>query len=198
MKLSEFYIKTNNDFESPLYSEFKCLDIHNFVVLDTETTGMNARDEVIELAVVGMDGSVLYDSTFSPTVMVSPGAAAVNHLNNELLYYSPNFADEWQKIKASIGDKTILGHNLAFDKTMVRQTAQRYGINPNESDELFKDYYDSWRIAKKYIDTKSYSLENLSHLLGIKRKETHRACDDCIMTLEFLNRLEYLLKNRQI
>lgn len=192
-KLSEFFILTNNDFESPALVEFPNLNIKDFVVLDTETTGMSSKDEVIELAVVSMAGEVLYSSTFSPTVMVSPSASAVNHLTNEMLYYSPNFAEEWDKIKAAIGDKKILGHNLAFDRKMVRQTLERYGISGEESDRLFKGYYDSYYIAKSHIETKSYSLENLSHLVGIRRFENHRAADDCIMTIEFLNRLEVLL-----
>lgn len=50
-------------------------------------------------------------------------------------------------------------------------------------------------LQKKHIDTKSYSLENLAYMVGITRAESHRAADDCIMTLEFLNRLEIILNN---
>ena len=60
---------------------------------------------------------------------------------------------------------------------------------------LFADCYDSVNIAKKHIDLQSYSLENIAHSLGIKRMESHRAADDCIMTLEILTRLEILLSN---
>ena len=53
-----------------ILSEYPLLDIDNFIVIDTETTGMTADDEVIELAVVDMDGTVLYDSTFCPVTEV--------------------------------------------------------------------------------------------------------------------------------
>ena len=178
-----------------ILSEYPLLGIDNFVVIDTETTGMTANDEVIELAVVDMDGTVLYDSTFCPLTQVNCYASAVNHLTNDCLCDSPEFTDEWSKIKAFIGNKKILAHNAKFDKRMIKQTLEKYNIDSSVVESLFFGCYDSVSIAKKYLDLPSYSLENIAHALGIKRAESHRAADDCIMTLEVLTRLELMLGN---
>ncbi len=178
-----------------ILSEYPLLGIDIFVVIDTETTGMTANDEIIELAIVDMDGTVLYDSTFCPVAEVNPFASAVNHLTNECLCDSPEFTDEWSKIKAFIGDKKILAHNIKFDKRLIKQTLEKYNSDSKIVDSLFCGCYDSVCIAKKYLDLPSYSLENIAHSLGIERVESHRAVDDCIMTLEVLTRLEILLGN---
>lgn len=178
-----------------ILSEYPLLDIENFVVIDTETTGMTADDEVIELAVVDMDGTVLYDSTFCPVTEVNCFATAVNHLTNDCLCDSPDFADEWSKIKALIDDRKILAHNGKFDKRVIKQTLEKRNIDSMVVDSLFCCCYDSLSIAKKYLNLQSYSLENIAHSLGIKRAESHRAADDCMMTLEVLTRLEILLGN---
>ena len=178
-----------------ILSEYPLLDIDNFVVIDTETTGMAADDEVIELAVVDMDGTVLYDSTFCPVTVVNRYASAVNHLTNDCLCDSPKFADEWGKIKTLIGNRKILAHNAKFDKRIIKQTLEEYNMDSTIVDSLFAAYYDSVSIVKKYLDLPSYSLENIAHSLGIIRVESHRAADDCIMTLEVLTRLEILLGN---
>lgn len=178
-----------------ILSEYSLLDIDNFVVIDTETTGMTADDEIIELAVVDMDGTVLYDSTFCPVTEVNRYASAVNHLTNGCLCDSPMFTDEWSRIKTLIGNRKILAHNAKFDQRIIKQTLEKYNMDSSVVDSLFSDCYDSVNIAKEYIDLTSYSLENIAHSLGISRVESHRAADDCIMTLEVLTRLELLLGN---
>ena len=191
------YLATLPISDGLILNEYPLLDINNFVVIDTETTGMTANDEVIELAVVDMDGTVLYDSTFCPITEVNPFAASVNNLTNDCLCSSPKFTDEWDKIKSFIGNKKILAHNTKFDQRIIKQTLEKYNIDSSVVDSLFADCYDSVNIAKKHLDLQSYSLENIAHSLGIKRIESHRAADDCIMTLEVLTRLEILLANNK-
>lgn len=179
-----------------LKSEYENLGIADFVVLDTETTGMSRGDEVIELALVDMDGTVLYESTFEPEVIINPFASRVNGFYNSDLEGAPLFKGEWENIKSAIGGKKLLGHNLSFDKRLIAQTLRRYDLDPTEVDSLFQDYYDSQYIAKRHLVAKSYSLENLAHQVGVTRPESHRAADDCLMTLEFLSKLEQILEDK--
>ena len=173
--------------------EFPYLRLEDFVVIDTETTGLSNDAEVIEIAVVGLDKTCLYHSTFYPTVDVDKMAGAVNHFSKRKLKGSPLIVDEWQKIVDAIGGKKILCHNAPYDKRLMVQTFKRYNI-PFDIGSLFEDAYDSREIAKKWLRTKSFSLNNLAHLVGIEREELHKATDDCVMTVEFLERLEFLIK----
>lgn len=182
----------NIDFSTPPGSYYH-LGIDDFVIIDTETTGLKSDDEVIELAVVDVKGNTLYHSLFKPYKEISKGAAMVNHISMDMLENQPDFADEWENIKASVGGKKILCHNTPFDRGKIVNTLDIHGGNGSEALQMFFACYDSVDIAHTWITAKSHSLQNCAKYVGIKDIETHRADDDCRMTLEFLNRLEKIL-----
>ena len=113
-----------------------------FVVFDTETSGLSARDLVVQLAylVCAIDGSALkshqaiwrlpYGARMShQSIKVHgityerlrcEGVDAKNEL--ELLeVFHRSTQEQEPKIK-------WVAHNAAFDRRMVRQTARRYGV----------------------------------------------------------------------
>lgn len=178
--------------------KFKYLNIDNFVVIDTETTGLDNDDEVVELAVLSSEGEKLYHSYFYPEKEVNPGAAKVNHLTKAVLKEKVGEkkldAAEWAKILEVIGDKKILGHNIQFDIRLLSQTFKKNGVDEAADCLNKRQVIDSMDIAKRHIKNKSYSLNNLTTLIGITREEQHDAADDCLMTIEFLERLEDILR----
>lgn len=177
---------------------YPSLGIDDFVIVDTETTGLSRNDEVIELAIVDMTGKILYHSLFTPSVEVNPAASKVNGYTKESLENEKLFKDEWNKIKRIIGYRTVLCHNTSFDKRMILQTLDKYGLNPNEGSRMFSNCYDSMKIAKQFLNAKSYGLEYLANMIGIKEKELHNAKDDCLLTLKFLKKLEELVYYKKI
>ncbi len=206
-KFPELVLSTKNkpaseiekDIKDGKYKSLKYLDIEesNTVIIDTETTGLKDDDEVIELSVVDFNGTELYHSYFYPQKEVDPGAQKVNKMNKEKLKGNPAFSkEEWDKIVKAIDKKSIVGHNIGFDKRLIMQTLIKNDIDTAEAAELFDDdkLIDTQKIAKKWIKSNSYSLNNLTTLIGITREEQHDSTDDCRMTLEFMRRLEDIIK----
>lgn len=170
--------------------EFKKTGLTDFVILDTETTGTGENDEVVELSVLSSDGEELYHSFFCPQVQINPGASAVTDIYNKDLLDMPYFSDEWENIKKAIGNLPIIAHNTPFDRRMIAQTLYRYGIDKQECYDLFRSSYDSIRIAKKFINSTSYSLANLCKLIGVSEEQHHRATYDCLFVLLLLREIE--------
>ena len=171
----------------------------DFVLFDTETTGLDKDDEIIELAVLSSSGKILFNKRFCPEKAIHPMAAKCNHLSKKILENEPKFSiEDVKELVQLFKGKTIVGHNVAFDIRLLAQTVRRYNLPVKEDSilSLTDRSFDTKLVSKKFIKTKSYALNNLTTLVGITREEQHNAADDCLMTLEFLNRLEDILEIR--
>lgn len=52
--------------------------------LDTETTGLEKTDEIIEIAIVDSQGRVIFESFFRPTIHIPQAAINIHHISNEM------------------------------------------------------------------------------------------------------------------
>lgn len=91
----------------------------DYVILDTETTGLRWDDEIIEIAVLGIDGAVLLDSRVKPVCKVSEGARQVHGISDEDLVDAPSFWDIYPALRSAVGGKNIVIYNAKFDKGKV-------------------------------------------------------------------------------
>ena len=83
------------------------------VVLDSETTDLNG--EVIELAIVGLDGRVLFDERIRPVGKVSPGAQAVHGITDAALAGRQRISAHWPRIRRILSQHPVLVYNRNFD-----------------------------------------------------------------------------------
>ncbi len=175
-------VATRMKLYSKLCKEF--LNSSDHVILDTETTGLNRWDEVIELAILDMQGNVLYESLFNPLESIPEGATWIHGITNEMVQNSPSFLEEWETIWSILKDKTVLIYNSRFDVNMIYQTLERSDLLFCEDTfksfcmmEFFKDYIDSRRWVK---------LSDACETMGVEVEQNHRAADDCRMVLELI------------
>ena len=91
------------------------------IVLDTETTGLNARmgDRVIEIGCIELLSRNVTDRQFhsylNPEREIDEGAAKVHGLTLEFLSDKPKFADIAREFVDYIGGAELIIHNAAFD-----------------------------------------------------------------------------------
>ena len=161
------------------------LNDDKFVILDTETTGLDWNDEIIELGILDTKGNVLYDSMFKPNQEIPIQATSIHGITNEMVKNCPRFSDEWEKIWTIIKDKTLLIYNDAFDTRMLYQTLEQNGI-------LLDDdfYFDSFCIMRFYQDYRQdkywTKLSSACSEMDVEIEQNHRATDDCCMVLELI------------
>ena len=164
-----------------------------FLVLDTETTGLGQDDEVVELSLLDSDANEVYHSFFRPEKEVNYQAAQVSGLTNDKLQGQPLFKDEWPKIKEQIGGHLIAGHNLQFDRRLVQQTLEKQTKKSyqTEMDGLFENCIDSYQMAQRSSIAKGKrSLGQLCEAMGVEYPPNHRSSYDCLGVLYVLQNFE--------
>jgi DNA polymerase-3 subunit epsilon len=97
--------------------------------LDTETTGLDAAAEIIEIAVMDTAGAVLLDTLVKPMQPISPEASAVNGITEQDVQHAPTWREVGPQVARIVADRLVIAHNAEFDNRLLRQTCDRYGLD---------------------------------------------------------------------
>lgn len=99
----------------------------NYVILDTETTGLKRNDVVLEIAVIDLDGNELFNSRIKPTKRkrISPDATAIHGIKMSDLQDAPTFAEVKDKLEEIIAGRTVIIYNAKYDEKLIDQTCEQ-------------------------------------------------------------------------
>jgi DNA polymerase III, epsilon subunit and related 3''-5'' exonucleases len=149
----------------------------SFVAFDFETANQY-RNSACSLGLVRMDeeGRVLskWYSLICPKVpYFDPRCTAVHHLDSFEVMKAPHFDALWPEIEAFIGDDILVAHNAAFDRSVLRATAEAYGITLPEY-----EIQDTLRMARaSWHHLPNHRLGTLVDYLGFEY-DAHNALSD--------------------
>lgn len=161
------------------------------VYLDTETTGLERDDEIVEISIVDHDGSLLFTSLVKPSRPIPPDAQRIHHISNTDVASAPAWPILWPKIRSFLYGRTIAAYNTSFDLRMMAQSHARYKLPWRESlrsvDVLavYSDYrgiYDPVRRSMKY-----FKLEEAGAYFKIPLLNEHRSEADALLTRAVLH-----------
>lgn len=155
---------------------------YNYVILDTETAGLNR--EVIDLAIIGPrgEGNVIFNSRFCPLGDIEPGATAIHHLTRENLATAPTWNMKRDEIAQAIGTRTVVIYNARFDTARIFQTCQLHMVTPITfrstcAMEWYAQFFGDWDDYHQ-----SYRWQKLEG-------GDHTALGDCFATLKLIKRM---------
>jgi len=155
------------------------------VFLDTETTGLDDDAQVVEIAVVDENGSVLFESYCRPTVPVDPGAQAVHGIGPEVLAGAPQWPEIAGRVRRVLEGRVVVIFNAAFDTRILVQTAAAHG-DPADWVRDLDTRCAMYRAADVYGATNRYgtiSLVNAAARAGIEFVgRAHSAAGDAATT----------------
>ena len=161
------------------------------VFLDVETTGLQDVDQVVEVAVLDTDGTVLLDTLVKPTVLISEGAYLVHGLTSLDVAEAPTFAQVWPQLVEAVQGRQVVVYNAAFDLRMLRQSARAVGIEDFGEQIHAKDmhcamemYAQFWGDWDHYHENYRYQqLHHAARQQGIWiPDDLHRARGDAELT----------------
>ena len=98
------------------------------VFLDTETTGLGQGAEVVDLAVVGLNGNVLADQLVRPLRAIPADAIFIHGISNRDVAESPVWRDVGREVRILLHQRPIVAYNAPFDRSMVEQCNLEAGL----------------------------------------------------------------------
>lgn len=154
----------------------------DWVVLDTETTGLGPDAEIIEIAVLDPHGAPLLDTLVRPLGPIPPDATRVHGITDADVVDAPPFPEVSARLAHLLAGRTALIYNAAYDLRLLRQTVARHGIVPPPvvADCVMLRYAGYWGEPGR-DGYRWQRLEAACARHGIVGG-THRARGDCLST----------------
>lgn len=151
-----------------------------YVVLSTETTGLNPNKDIILSfgAIAVVNDNIIIGDNFE-VVILQYKYLHDNGLSNEFLIESkqPKFSesDAIQSLIEFIGNAVLVGHRIHFDIEMINEA-----LGKLECGRLKNEALDIEIMHRKLMDIndKMFSLDELSKLYKISQSERVTASDD--------------------
>lgn len=161
----------------------------DLVFIDVETTGLYPifGDRIIELAGLKVRGGREVDEfceLLDPQRPISPGAAAVNGITDDMLRGRPVFGEVAAAFHTFVGDSFIVAHNAPFDLGFL-SLELRLANMPQPRNQII----DTLQIARRHFRLLSNSLGSLAQHFHIPTPDAHRALGDCRTTFQVFQKL---------
>jgi DNA polymerase-3 subunit epsilon len=107
------------------------------VVVDVETTGLNAKDDhIVAVAAIrvnfaedsDIESLPTFNSLVNPRCPIPADATAVHGITDDDVKDSPMFSKVAWELRDFIGDHRIIAHNARFDKAFLNAAFRRCGV----------------------------------------------------------------------
>ena len=162
----------------------------DWVVLDLETTGVTKASELIEIAVVSADSTVLLNEYVMPKGRIPKEASDVHGITRDMLKGCATWT-EWEPyVYEMLRDKLVITYNAEFDMRMLRQSSEKWGLEPFEYRTAcaMLAYAQHRRIPhpRRKGEFKWFKLQKACLEEGVEWLPNHRALSDAIATRELL------------
>lgn len=159
----------------------RLLDEVEFVVVDTETTGLRpGSDRVIEVAAVKLRGGKSVDSfqsLLNPRRRLPPFITRFTGITQEMVETAPYAEIILPELLDFIEGTILVGHNLGFDINFLTSEAKLLGL------AFPLDGLDTIPLARRLLPgLKRFKLDYVAEYLNVSTSQRHRAMGDATVT----------------
>ncbi len=165
----------------------------NPVYLDTETTGLERSDEIVEISVIDDDGQVLLESLVKPSQAIPAVTTRIHGITDEEVRAARTWPAVWPEVRGVLFGRLIVIYNEEFDLRMMQQSHARYRLPWRDkftTFDLLKLYaefrgdWDSYRRSYRY-----QSLAAAGQQCRISLPNAHRSTADTLLTRAVLHHI---------
>lgn len=161
-------------------------DLKNYIVIDTETTGLSAqRDHIIEISALKIkNGKIIdnYTSLVNPGIMIPKSSIKIHGITDDMVVNAPTIDQVLPEFLDFIGNQPLIGHNLSFDLRFINSY-----LNENINHSLA----DTMLIARKKLSfLPNHKLITLIEYFELGESQEHRSLSDCVYTYKVYEKLK--------
>ncbi|MCX5701036.1 MAG: exonuclease domain-containing protein [Candidatus Omnitrophica bacterium] len=176
----------------------KSIDEIEFTIFDIETTGLDPRDRIVELAALRFRGNVrlaTFQTLVNPNHPVSEAAFNVNKISAEMFKDAPTPGEVIPKFLDFIKGSCLCSYNAGFDLEFLNNELKNLDSPPLNDIQVV----DILKMSKRIMPgLKRYALWFVAEKLGIKIVQQHRAFSDVELTLGVFEKLKEMLRAKGI
>lgn len=159
----------------------------DWVVVDTETTGIGPTDQVVQIAVLDHAGRVLVDTLVQPTCEIHPKSTEVHGFDREKLATAPTYEAVHDLVSTHLAGRLVIAYNAVFDERLLTQSAAVWNLPPAAGIwECAMLRYAQYVGAQRWPGA-DYTWQKLPR--GKAIDALHGARDDCLLTLKLIMRM---------
>lgn len=168
-----------------------------FVVLDTETTGLNKGrdDEPVQIAIIDQAGTVMLDTLLKPSFPIPADATRIHGITDEMVKDAPTFADIQERFIEAIRGKRVVIYNASYDQAIIvnaTKPADPFWVHASGTTcamAMYAQFYGEWNDYRGSY--KWQSLVNACSQQGIEvgPVPAHSALGDCLRTLALIRKM---------
>jgi DNA polymerase-3 subunit epsilon len=172
-----------------------------YVVFDTETTGLNPKkDEILSIGALKIRGNTIlmsekFELFVKPSCDINEASIKIHHIRNIDLQHGCEPYDAIEQFLYFIGSRPLVGYYLEFDVKMINKyTKPLLGITlPNRQIEVSGLYHDK---KIKFIPDGTIDLrfDSIMKDLGLPIFGKHDALNDALMTALMFVKLQNISK----
>lgn len=159
------------------------LEDERAVILDTETTGLHAPVDFVEIGVIDRKGRELFHSLVSPAFPVTIGASDVHGYRTEDLKGMPDFDELFPALYALLYPRRVVVYNAKYDRMVLDEAVAAYAHEPTDlppwecAMQRYAEYVGDWNQKRR-----SYRWQRLEG-------GDHSAIGDCRAALEVIREM---------
>src|SRR6266851_1081536 len=161
----------------------------DYVILDTETTGLKKPAEICQIAVIDNYGRVLIDRLVKPVMGIPLDASRIHHILNEHIANSPSWVEVLPQIMAHISGKNVIVYNATYDRMMFHLSDEAWQLPrrnyASESNWIcaitaFSEYRGEW--SDYFGNYRWWKLADACRYMDVVISDEHDAQGDCALT----------------
>ena len=99
----------------------------NFLILDTETTGLGDA-EIVDICVMSRYGQPLLNTLVKPTISIPKDSTRIHKIDDAMVENAPTFPEIYPRLKQLIEEKLVVIYNAGFDFNIIRYCCKLHNL----------------------------------------------------------------------